>query len=82
MNSSRARQFLIAASLAGAALGGVPAPAQAADRNGVCESGEFCYYYNSNNAGSVSDFRTSVSDYGPSQPECYEFKGAGNGQGE
>ncbi|MGN6415203.1 peptidase inhibitor family I36 protein, partial [Flexivirga sp.] len=50
-------------------------------RNGVCESGEFCLYYNSNEAGSVSDFNTSISDYGATQPGCYEFKGAGAGQG-
>ncbi|MFS8104300.1 peptidase inhibitor family I36 protein [Lentzea alba] len=50
-------------------------------RNGVCESGEFCLYYNSDNAGSVSDFNSSVSDYGDEQPSCYDFKGAGNGKG-
>ncbi len=58
------------------------APAQAAGRDGVCQSGEFCYFYNSNNQGSVSDFTTSVSDYGTTQPSCYEFKGSGNGQGQ
>lgn len=57
-------------------------PATAATtRNGVCESGEFCLYYNSDHAGSVSDFATSISDYGDTQPDCYEFKSAGNGQG-
>lgn len=56
-------------------------PASAAVRDGVCDTGEFCYYYNSNEAGSVSDFTDSVDDYGASQPTCYEFKGAGNGQG-
>jgi len=56
------------------------APAQAAARNGICESGEFCYYYNSYNQGSVSDFTASVADYGTSQPDCYEFKGPGAGQ--
>ena len=56
-------------------------PAEAATRNGACESGEFCYYYNSGNAGSVSDFTGSLGDYGASQPECYEFKGAGAGKG-
>ncbi len=57
------------------------APASAAARNGVCESGEFCYYYNSNNQGSVSDFTSSLANYGTTQPSCYEFKGSGNGQG-
>ncbi|MEU5692818.1 peptidase inhibitor family I36 protein [Actinosynnema sp. NPDC020468] len=50
-------------------------------RNGVCETGEFCLYYLSGLEGSVSDFTTSVPDYGTSQPGCYEFKGAGYGQG-
>lgn len=58
------------------------APAQAATaRNGVCESGEFCYYYNSDNAGSVSDFSGSVPDLGATQPSCYDFKSSGAGQG-
>jgi surface antigen len=56
-------------------------PAFAASRNGVCDSGEFCLYYNSDQAGSVSDFTGSVDDYGASQPSCYEFKSAGNGRG-
>ena len=58
------------------------APAQAEGRNGVCESGEFCYYYNSDNAGSISDFTGSISDYGTTQPSCYDFKGDGNGKGQ
>ena len=58
-----------------------PGSASAADRDGTCDSGEFCYYYNSNEAGSVSDFTDSVDDYGATQPTCYEFKGAGTGQG-
>lgn len=60
----------------------VPTPAHASERNGRCESGEFCYYYNSNNAGSVSDFSRPVRNYGTRQPTCYEFKGAGNGRGQ
>ena len=59
----------------------VAAPASAAGRDGTCDSGEFCYYYNSNEAGSVSDFTESVDDYGATQPTCYEFKGAGAGKG-
>ena len=59
----------------------VASPASAATRDGVCDSGEFCYYYNSNYAGSISDFTTSVDDYGTTQPSCYEFKGAGAGKG-
>ncbi|GAB2489466.1 hypothetical protein GCM10027063_33470 [Promicromonospora xylanilytica] len=64
---------------------GLVAPGTAAQaagtRDGVCDSGEFCYYYNSDQAGSVSDFDVSVSDYGTEQPSCYDFKGPGAGQG-
>ncbi|WP_034519241.1 peptidase inhibitor family I36 protein [Actinomadura rifamycini] len=76
---------ILTLSTAAIALGGaasaLAAPASAAARNGVCESGEFCYYYNSNNAGSVSDFTGSLANYGTEQPSCYDFKGAGNGKG-
>jgi Stage II sporulation protein/Peptidase inhibitor family I36 len=57
-------------------------PATAAGRDGVCNSGEFCYYFNSGEAGSISDFTASLDDYGATQPTCYEFKGAGNGKGK
>src|SRR4051794_5859895 len=50
-------------------------------RNGDCEKGEFCLYYNSNLRGSAADFTTSIDNYGSTQPECYEFKGAGAGKG-
>ncbi|MFD9698368.1 peptidase inhibitor family I36 protein [Lentzea sp. NPDC059081] len=60
---------------------GAGAANAATARNGVCESGEFCLYYNSNQAGSVSDFDTSIPDYGDDQPSCYEFKSDGNGKG-
>ncbi|WIM95102.1 SpoIID/LytB domain-containing protein [Actinoplanes oblitus] len=63
------------------ALLSVTSPAMAAERNGTCDSGEFCYYFNSNQAGSVSDFTDSVDDYGATQPSCYEFKGEGAGKG-
>jgi len=57
-------------------------PAQAADRDGKCQDGEFCYNFNSDLQGSWSDFTGSVGDYGTSQPGCYEFKGAGAGKGK
>ena len=57
-------------------------PAVAASRDGRCDGGEFCYYFNSNQAGSVSDFTASVGDYGTTQPGCYDFKGGGNGKGK
>jgi murein DD-endopeptidase MepM/ murein hydrolase activator NlpD len=59
-----------------------PTAAQAAGRDGVCNDGEFCLYFNSDNEGSVSDFTTSIPDYGFDQPTCYEFKGDGNGKGK
>jgi len=58
-----------------------PSAQAATARNGVCEVGEFCYYYNSNQAGSVSDFTASVANYATTQPSCYDFKGAGAGKG-
>ncbi|TYK46104.1 peptidase inhibitor family I36 protein [Actinomadura decatromicini] len=76
----------LAVAAAAVAIGGTTlataSTASAATRNGTCESGEFCYYFNSNNAGSVSDFTGSVADYGAEQPSCYDFKGPGNGKGK
>jgi murein DD-endopeptidase MepM/ murein hydrolase activator NlpD len=71
----------LAIALASQALA-ASSPAFAASRDGRCDNGEFCYYFNSNQAGSVSDFPTSVGDYGTTQPSCYDFKGAGNGKGK
>src|SRR5690606_42082684 len=56
----------------------VAQPASASERDGKCDKGEFCYYYNSNNKGSISDHTKSVPDLGAKQPSCYEFKGVGN----
>jgi peptidoglycan hydrolase-like amidase len=68
------------------ALGGTmlatATPASAAGRDGVCDTGEFCYYFNSNNQGSVSDFTGSIPDYSTTQPSCYDFKGPGAGKGK
>ena len=68
------------------ALGGTvlatATPASAASRDGVCDTGEFCYYFNSNNQGSVSDFTTSIPEYSTTQPSCYDFKGPGAGKGK
>ncbi|WP_026412330.1 peptidase inhibitor family I36 protein [Actinomadura oligospora] len=76
---------VLTAATAAAALGGAvvatASPAMAAGRNGVCDPGEFCLYFNSNQGGSVSDFTGSVADYGAKQPSCYDFKGPGNGKG-
>lgn len=56
--------------------------AHAAARDGVCDPGEFCYYFNSNHQGSVSDLPERLGTYGDTQPECYEFKSPGLGQRE
>ncbi|GGO86935.1 hypothetical protein GCM10011584_10340 [Nocardioides phosphati] len=53
-------------------------PAQASTlRNGVCESGEFCYAYNSNFAGSISDHGAQLASYGSTTPSCYTFRTPG-----
>ncbi|SEG97700.1 Peptidase inhibitor family I36, partial [Nonomuraea solani] len=57
-------------------------PASAAERDGICQTGEFCYYFNSNQQGSLSDFTSSVADYSTTQPTCYDFKGPGAGKGD
>lgn len=59
----------------------IPAAQGATLRNGVCDPGEFCYYYNSNQMGSVSDLPRDLANYGSRQPGCYEFKSPGAGQG-
>ncbi|MEO3786168.1 SpoIID/LytB domain-containing protein [Actinocorallia sp. B10E7] len=71
-----------AAMAIGGAVVATASPASAAGRDGVCQTGEFCYYFNSNNKGSVSDFTKSVADYATTQPSCYDFKGAGAGKGK
>ncbi|YAL83396.1 peptidoglycan DD-metalloendopeptidase family protein [Dermacoccaceae bacterium W4C1] len=53
--------------------------AQAAERDGKCDAGEFCYNFNSDLKGAWSDHTGDVPDLGSSQPSCYEFKGTGNG---
>ena len=75
------RCVCISGLIAAGASVGLIAPAQAATRDGACEPGEFCYYYNSNNAGSVSDHVGSRADYG-SGSSCYEFKSSGAGRGK
>lgn len=56
-------------------------PAQAAARNGVCESGEVCLYFNSNHEGSLVDFAGSVKSYGTGT-DCVKFISSGNGRGQ
>lgn len=70
---------LTATSVTGLALSG---SAQAAERDGICDEGEFCYNFSSDMQGAWSDFTGSVADYGTDQPSCFEFKGEGNGSGD
>ncbi|GAB3463747.1 CHAP domain-containing protein [Kineococcus endophyticus] len=72
----------VATGLLAAGTLAVSAPAQAAVRDGACNAGEFCLYFNSGQQGSVSDFTGSISDYGATQPSCYEFRGTGTGKGK
>lgn len=75
--------FRTAIAVAGAAtLAAVssPTPAAATARNGVCEVGEFCLYWGFGRTESVSDFIGSISNYGSTQPTCYEFRGSGFGR--
>lgn len=83
LNSRTAAASIIAATALTTGLAALTAPsAQAAARNGVCDTGEFCLFYNSDHGGSISDFAGSVSDYGAAQPSCYEFISSGSGQGQ
>ena len=84
-----AAKTLIRAGLTGVLLAGALAtgPAltaanAAGPRDGSCDPGEFCLYYNSGNKGSVSDFTGSIDNYGDKQPGCYEFRGPGDGKGQ
>ncbi len=57
--------------------------AQAADaRNGVCESGEFCLYYNSDHGGSMVDLAGGDKNYGADSSTCTKFITGGSGQGQ
>ena len=64
-----------------AALVGTAPTASATARNGVCESGEFCLYYNRGNAGSRVDLVNSQRDYGTGSG-CITFVSSGSGQGQ
>jgi hypothetical protein len=50
-------------------------------RNGICDDDEFCYYFNSDLHGSISDMNYSLRDYGAGG-SCNHFIGIGNGQGQ
>ncbi|RPF21148.1 peptidase inhibitor family I36 protein [Myceligenerans xiligouense] len=82
LTRSRAgKAFVIVLALIGSLLVntfGATAAQAATARNGVCESGEICFYYNSNNAGSISDHAASdLGNYGTDPATCYVFRTAG-----
>ncbi len=66
--------------LAAGLLATAPA-ATAAARDGVCQSGEFCLYYNSNHGGSLVDLVNSQRDYGTGSG-CVTFVSSGSGRGQ
>ena len=91
MGATMARRIASAGSLLALAAGALLIPTStasaaervgAAERNGVCDAGEVCFYYNTDGHGSIADFNGSIPNSGGSQPNCYEFRGAGNGQGK
>lgn len=77
MNRIRATVLAAIAAVVASLFVGLAGSAQAATRNGACESGEFCYSYNSDFAGSVSDHGAQLGDYGSTTPSCYTFRTAG-----
>jgi murein DD-endopeptidase MepM/ murein hydrolase activator NlpD len=64
----------------GTVVATAPTAQAATPRNGVCETGEFCLYYNSNHAGSMVDLGGGVRDYGTGSA-CVRFVTAGSGRG-
>ena len=54
--------------------------AQAAAQNGVCESGEFCLYFNSGQAGSMVDMVNGHKDYGSASATCIPFSSRRSGR--
>lgn len=65
------RRLSVAASAVLLAAGAAILPASsasAAERDGVCDGGEVCFFYNSDFQGAVSDFTGSVENYGSRQP--------------
>ena len=73
----------VAGALAAVAVAVAAPAASAAARDGKCDNNEFCLYWAQESLGSLSDFTTSIGNYGTSQPTCYEFRTSGQaGYGE
>ncbi len=71
----------LGAAMLGIALLTAPAAQAATAKNGVCESGEFCLYYNSDHGGSLVDLANSQKTYGTGAG-CIEFVSTGSGKGQ
>lgn len=67
--------------LVAGAVAAAPAAQAATGQNGVCETGEFCLYYNSDHAGSMVDLAAGRKDYG-SGTDCVKFLTTGSGKGQ
>ena len=80
MDIKKAALAAVGAVVMGAAVAAAPSAQAATSQNGVCETGEFCLYYNSNHAGSMVDLGGSVKDYGTGTG-CVKFRTAGSGRG-
>jgi hypothetical protein len=72
----RVRSIAAAVLISGAAVLGFVSPAQAVDRNGVCEDAEMCFFWDVNRQGSMTDFYSNVGDFGDQR-----FLSAGRGVG-
>lgn len=58
----RIARAIMSIAVAGAAAASLASPVQAAGQDGQADNNEFIFYYNSNLAGSLSDFATSKLD--------------------
>ncbi|NHA68822.1 peptidoglycan DD-metalloendopeptidase family protein [Phycicoccus flavus] len=81
--SARSRIAVLAAAVAmiGTAVATAPTAQAATARNGVCETGEFCLYYNSGQQGSMVDLANGHKDYGTGT-NCVKFVSRGTGRGQ
>lgn len=59
-----------------------PTAQAATAQNGMCESGEVCLYYNSDQQGSMVDLVGGHKDYGSNTSTCIKFITAGAGRGQ
>jgi hypothetical protein len=71
------RAALLVTAIATVAVAGLGGPAQAANYNGKCESGEVCLYWGGNYYGGVADFYHDIYNY-----KSFRFKGSGAGAGQ